>query len=568
MRYPLLLWFLCLSALAQVHPVHRHPWGTLPAEVSTNDLVAYWRLEESTGTRYDSYTNHYDLAESGSPTNQPGPIDVGDGLRLNNTNSEYVWIADNTGLSAGSGVSFEIAFWFKARSLTIDHMILSKWTGNGEYMAYVNQFAPKKFQWVVRNAGDTAYVFNTNSTPETISTRTWYFADCWYDATNAVLCHGLTTAPNAYSSTTFTTNALAAGVRDSNGQFQLGNRQADSTYWDGTIDEVGFWKRLLTPGERATLYSAGAGKLMFATPPITNGVTPFIHITNAVTVHQYQTNLEYEIWTNLPPTDQGFTMPATSPVVGLANLASCQSLWCTNWTNLNIYPLVWTGSLGSNKWVLMHQGHDWTYNNVNFPAALQDFLNNGISVVGFVMPDGPDSNTSGGAADHNASMHPLSVFAGPAYVAVNYLYSIGHNHVYAAGISGGGWSAIFYGALDSRVRKSYAMGGSLPLFDPATPGARDWEMNIDSRGLAETYLDLYLLASSNGRTHKQIHYTADNCCFYEGAYNVGWDYDTTLASLSRRLWGAYNFIWYPKTTHQWYTDILDAEIIPEILADP
>ena len=38
----------------------------------------------------------------------------------------------------------------------------------------------------------------------------------------------------------------------------MGSEQA-SRYWDGLIDEVGFWKRILTAQEKTNLYNAGAG---------------------------------------------------------------------------------------------------------------------------------------------------------------------------------------------------------------------------------------------------------------------------------------------------------------------
>jgi hypothetical protein len=41
--------------------------------------------------------------------------------------------------------------------------------------------------------------------------------------------------------------------------FRIGANSA-SAYLEGSIDEVGFWKRMLESGERAMLYNAGAGR--------------------------------------------------------------------------------------------------------------------------------------------------------------------------------------------------------------------------------------------------------------------------------------------------------------------
>src|SRR4029077_17083863 len=41
--------------------------------------------------------------------------------------------------------------------------------------------------------------------------------------------------------------------------FWLGQKGNNTQYWDGRIDEVGFWKRLLTSTERFNLYNLGNG---------------------------------------------------------------------------------------------------------------------------------------------------------------------------------------------------------------------------------------------------------------------------------------------------------------------
>ncbi|GAG88612.1 unnamed protein product, partial [marine sediment metagenome] len=38
-------------------------------------------------------------------------------------------------------------------------------------------------------------------------------------------------------------------------EFQIGSRQGPNSPLDGRVDEVGFWKRLLTADERTALYN-------------------------------------------------------------------------------------------------------------------------------------------------------------------------------------------------------------------------------------------------------------------------------------------------------------------------
>jgi hypothetical protein len=50
------------------------------------------------------------------------------------------------------------------------------------------------------------------------------------------------------------------GVFYGTAPFAIGARDAAAAdYWDGLIDEVGFWKRVLTADERTTLYNGGNG---------------------------------------------------------------------------------------------------------------------------------------------------------------------------------------------------------------------------------------------------------------------------------------------------------------------
>ncbi len=48
-------------------------------------------------------------------------------------------------------------------------------------------------------------------------------------------------------------------MNDGAGEFQVGAISSTSLWWNGSIDEFGFWKRVLTSQERTDLYAAGAG---------------------------------------------------------------------------------------------------------------------------------------------------------------------------------------------------------------------------------------------------------------------------------------------------------------------
>lgn len=58
---------------------------------------------------------------------------------------------------------------------------------------------------------------------------------------------------------TITQTAHSTGVRDGTNNLQFG-RLSTGNYFDGILDEVAIWKRVLTPEERTYLYNNGTGR--------------------------------------------------------------------------------------------------------------------------------------------------------------------------------------------------------------------------------------------------------------------------------------------------------------------
>ncbi len=97
------------------------------------------------------------------------------------------------------------------------------------------------------------------------STATYYLVHGWHDSINDEL--GISVNAGIANTT-----AHSAGVFDSTSNFTMGrNDESLTLYWDGLIDEAGFWKRVLTSDERTQLYNAGNG---LAYPFVTGGFNP------------------------------------------------------------------------------------------------------------------------------------------------------------------------------------------------------------------------------------------------------------------------------------------------------
>jgi hypothetical protein len=76
------------------------------------DPIAWWKLDETTGTRYDTLANHYDMAESN------GPVDYGSGKYGNSAKLRDTTLLGYiptliTNDMMTFGADFAISFWFK-----------------------------------------------------------------------------------------------------------------------------------------------------------------------------------------------------------------------------------------------------------------------------------------------------------------------------------------------------------------------------------------------------------------------------------------------------------------------
>lgn len=215
-------------------------------------LVAYWNMQEAAGTRKDSKGANA-LTDYNTVTQAAGK--AGQAAQFTSANSEYLSIADNADLSTGN-VNFTISTWvYLASDPANDMTIVSKndeaSASNREYLLTWRD--DDRFVFVIYGPdGALSYVVaNAFGAP---GTATWHFVVAWHDAdTNTI---NIQVNNGAVSSSA----ANANGPADTAASFRIGAERSTPVYfWDGRIDEVGLWKRVLTPQERADLYNGGNG---------------------------------------------------------------------------------------------------------------------------------------------------------------------------------------------------------------------------------------------------------------------------------------------------------------------
>lgn len=217
----------------------------------TDGLISHWRLDEASGVALDAYGTNT-LTDNNTVGVGTGKVN---GCRdFESDNSEFFSIADNASLSTGD-IDFELSCWVNAESLSGNPMIVSKMdaanTGASEYQLFWSSTF-SRFRWAVYGGAGLNTAANSSVIP---STGTWYFVSAYHDSVNNLV--GI-----AVNAGTPVTTACTHGSRDSAQSFRIGARgtgAGDELHWDGLIDELSFWKRVLSAGERTQLYNSGNG---------------------------------------------------------------------------------------------------------------------------------------------------------------------------------------------------------------------------------------------------------------------------------------------------------------------
>ena len=229
------------------------------------DAVAYWKMDEASETRVDATGNGNDLTPMNTPSGTTGK--VGNGVGLTATSTQYLKRADNADLSTGQ-TDFTFTFWVKFNSLPVlgerQDIIIKRFEVYEpveeitlEYEIYIATFDPGGTLFSY-SSSDPVKSLDLPSSPEA-QVDTWYFVEVAFDwgtppTASMRINNG---SPNTYSEPDY------VGA-DNAGDFNIGY---DSFYArgavDGIVDEVGFWKRLLTTDERSYLYNSGNGKTLY-----------------------------------------------------------------------------------------------------------------------------------------------------------------------------------------------------------------------------------------------------------------------------------------------------------------
>lgn len=213
--------------------------------------------------------------------------------------------------------------------------------------------------------------------------------------------------------------------------------------------------------------------------------------------------------------------------------------------------------------MLYHAGHTDLLSQAGGDLAIRLLVAQGYDVVGFFMPGfGPNTPLLDLPTRHdvfasreNHDFTPLIYFLEPIAIALNFLTTrFSFTDIGMIGISGGGWTTTLYAAIDSRVRLSYSVAGSLPLWLRTPPCGTtfemgDWEQSGSALYQMVDYTALYALgAYGEGREQVQVFNQYDSCCFWGVRYRAYEDeVRQVVASLGA---GSFRVVLDSTTRHQ------------------
>ncbi len=237
----------------------------------TDSLVGFWNFNEENGLRADTVGSST-LTDINGMTSTAGKMDNAAVL----ISPTYLTSPDSATLSTGD-IDFTFAGWIYLNSKTPFQGIVSKWdtATTREYLIAYDNAADRFIFDVSSNGVAQTVISGTNS--GALSTGTYYFVVAWHNSVSNTI--NIQVNNGTVNSTAHTT-----GVYDSPSALVIGRYQGVGSF-NGRIDGLGMWKRVLTAQERTDLYNAGAGldyPFITTTPSAPTGLTgKFVSSTDA-----------------------------------------------------------------------------------------------------------------------------------------------------------------------------------------------------------------------------------------------------------------------------------------------
>jgi len=210
-----------------------------------DNLVAHWKLEESSSTRFDSHNSH-DLTDNNTVTQTTGK--VGNCASFTKANSEFLDRSSIDSTLKTGDFDWTIALWIQTPSSI----------GPEGIFAWGDGFATKSVELLTTASGLDVQVTDTGGAESShtllaigsMSGSTWYYVTIRFDESAEDIVGRI----DGGSNSTF----IQTTVRNSPTVLRVG-RERGGAYWDGEIDEMSFWNAYKSDSDLDEIYNSGSG---------------------------------------------------------------------------------------------------------------------------------------------------------------------------------------------------------------------------------------------------------------------------------------------------------------------
>jgi hypothetical protein len=223
----------------------------------TDNLESYWTMDEGSGNAADSVGGRT-MTDNNTVANAAGKVNSA--RDLESGSSEYFSHAGWTWYAA-----YSIQMWVKPESMTsADNYVGLFCRGDAASMASL----------LLKSNGKLAYYADIGSYDgtgaTTLTNGNWFHIVVTYSAGTGIIVY----VNDAVDVDTADSGAPSTTAR----QTQIGfDHQVGTRLFDGVVDEVGVWSRVLSAAEVTELYNAGAGVDLFPDPATTATQVIIVH---------------------------------------------------------------------------------------------------------------------------------------------------------------------------------------------------------------------------------------------------------------------------------------------------
>ena len=216
------------------------------------DAIAYWKMDETSGTRVDATGNGHNATQTNNPSSVSGKIS--NAIQFDGDNMQYLSVADHADLRGDQDFTF--AGWIRPLDAFGDQLpyggLITKGSGsNEEYGLYISG---QKFNASIY--ADPELTFVPALTFGILSIDTWYFVIVQLTASTKQLAISVNDGQ-------FDTAIAPGTLPSTTGELLIGQNTFEVDYAWADVDELGRWNRILTSDERAYLYNAGTGRTLY-----------------------------------------------------------------------------------------------------------------------------------------------------------------------------------------------------------------------------------------------------------------------------------------------------------------